>query len=77
MAGIRVDAVGEDATSAGWTGAAGEPRFVALCPARRARQAALAGAQLALSEVRSFSENMTAGIGYLAVVAVIAGQAGR
>lgn len=33
----------------------------------------LAGAQLALSEVRSFSENMTAGMGYLAVVAVIAG----
>ncbi|MGW8654553.1 ABC transporter permease, partial [Nocardia salmonicida] len=34
----------------------------------------LGGAQLALSEVHSFSDNMTGGIGYLAVVAVIAGR---
>lgn len=73
MTGMRIDAVGEDAVSAGWTG----------LPVNRIRVAGvlvasgaggLAGAQLALSEVRAFSENMTAGMGYLAVVAVIAGR---
>ena len=73
MAGIRVDAVGEDATSAGWTGlAVNRTRVLGVLIASGA--GGLAGAQLALSEVRSFSENMTAGMGYLAVVAVIAGR---
>jgi simple sugar transport system permease protein len=73
MAGIRVDAVGEDATSAGWTGlAVNRIRVLGVLIASGA--GGLAGAQLALSEVRSFSENMTAGMGYLAVVAVIAGR---
>jgi general nucleoside transport system permease protein len=73
MAGIRVDAVGEDATSAGWTGlAVNRTRVIGVLIASGA--GGLAGAQLALSEVRSFSENMTAGMGYLAVVAVIAGR---
>lgn len=73
MAGIRVDAVGEDATSAGWTGlAVNRTRVVGVLIASAA--GGLAGAQLALSEVRAFSENMTAGMGYLAVVAVIAGR---
>ncbi|MET0702346.1 MAG: ABC transporter permease [Mycobacterium sp.] len=73
MAGIRVDAVGEDATSAGWTGlAVNRTRVIGVLIASSA--GGLAGAQLALSEVRSFSENMTAGMGYLAVVAVIAGR---
>lgn len=73
MAGIRVDAVGEDATSAGWTGlAVNKTRVIGVLIASGA--GGLAGAQLALSEVRSFSENMTAGMGYLAVVAVIAGR---
>ena len=73
MAGIRVDAVGEDATSAGWTGlAVNHTRVIGVLIASGA--GGLAGAQLALSEVRSFSENMTAGMGYLAVVAVIAGR---
>lgn len=73
MAGIRVDAVGEDATSAGWTGLpVNRTRVVGVLIASGA--GGLAGAQLALSEVRSFSENMTAGMGYLAVVAVIAGR---
>lgn len=73
MAGIRIDAVGEDATSAGWTGlAVNRIRVLAVLVAAAA--GGLAGAQLALSEVRSFSENMTAGMGYLAVVAVIAGR---
>lgn len=73
MTGIRIDAVGEDATSAGWTGlAVNRTRTIAVLIASGA--GGLAGAQLALSEVRSFSENMTAGMGYLAVVAVIAGR---
>lgn len=73
MAGIRVDAVGEDATSAGWTGLnVNRTRVIGVLIASAA--GGLAGAQLALSEVRSFSENMTAGMGYLAVVAVIAGR---
>ncbi|MET0899857.1 MAG: ABC transporter permease [Mycobacterium sp.] len=73
MTGIRVDAVGEDATSAGWTGlAVNRTRVIGVLVASGA--GGLAGAQLALSEVRSFSENMTAGMGYLAVVAVIAGR---
>jgi simple sugar transport system permease protein len=73
MAGIRVDAVGEDATSAGWTGLnVNRTRVIGVFIASGA--GGLAGAQLALSEVRSFSENMTAGMGYLAVVAVIAGR---
>lgn len=73
MVGIRIDAVGEDATSAGWTGlAVNRTRVLGVLIASGA--GGLAGAQLALSEVRSFSENMTAGMGYLAVVAVIAGR---
>lgn len=73
MAGLRVDAVGEDATSAGWTGLPVDRiRLAGVLVAAAA--GGLAGAQLALSEVRSFSENMTAGMGYLAVVAVIAGR---
>ncbi|MGW0020056.1 ABC transporter permease [Rhodococcus sp. NPDC003382] len=73
MPGIRIDAVGEDATSAGWTGlAVNRIRVAGVLIASAA--GGLAGAHLALSEVRSFSENMTAGMGYLAVVAVIAGR---
>ncbi|PVY33952.1 ABC transporter permease [Williamsia muralis] len=73
MAGIRVDAVGEDATSAGWTGLSVN-KIRAACVLLAAATGGLAGSQLALSEVQSFSENMTAGLGYLAVVAVIAGR---
>ncbi|GHA08679.1 ABC transporter permease [Streptomyces tauricus] len=71
--GLAIDAVGEDATTADRCG----------LPVRAVRYAvvlltgavsALAGAQLALSEVHAFSDNITAGIGYLAVVAVIAGR---
>ncbi|MFD5625571.1 MULTISPECIES: ABC transporter permease [unclassified Streptomyces] len=71
--GLALDAVGEDATAADRCG----------LPVRTIRYAAvlatgavsgLAGAQLALSEVHSFSDNITGGIGYLAVVAVIAGR---
>ncbi|MEB8337860.1 ABC transporter permease [Streptomyces endophyticus] len=71
--GLAVDAVGEDAATADRCG----------LPVRTVRYAtvlltgvtsALAGAQLALAEVHAFSDNITGGIGYLAVVAVIAGR---
>ncbi|KXF52517.1 ABC transporter permease [Rhodococcus sp. SC4] len=72
-AGLVVDAVGEDAKSADWSGLPVR-KIRYLCVLVAGLTAGLAGAQLALSEVRSFSDNMTAGIGYLAVVAVIAGR---
>ncbi|WP_419999108.1 ABC transporter permease [Streptomyces boninensis] len=71
--GLAIDAVGEDAVTADRCG----------LPVRLIRYAtvlltgataALAGAHLALSEVHAFSDNITGGIGYLAVVAVIAGR---
>ncbi|MFI6873955.1 ABC transporter permease [Streptomyces sp. NPDC050400] len=71
--GLAVDAVGEDAVTADRCG----------LPVRTIRYAtvlltgatsALAGAQLALADVHAFSDNITGGIGYLAVVAVIAGR---
>ncbi|WP_425825100.1 ABC transporter permease [Streptomyces fractus] len=71
--GLAVDAVGEDAATADRCG----------LPVRTIRYATvlltgvtsgLAGAQLALAEVHAFSDNITGGMGYLAVVAVIAGR---
>jgi ABC-type uncharacterized transport system permease subunit len=71
--GLAVDAVGEDAVTADRCG----------LPVRAIRYAAvlltgatagLAGADLALAEVHAFSDNITGGVGYLAVVAVIAGR---
>ncbi|MGY0489590.1 ABC transporter permease [Streptomyces sp. WG-D5] len=71
--GLAVDAVGEDAATADRCG----------LPVRTIRYATvlltgvtsgLAGAHLALAEVHAFSDNITGGIGYLAVVAVIAGR---
>ncbi|WP_338693165.1 ABC transporter permease [Streptomyces sp. Q6] len=71
--GLALDAVGEDAVTADRCG----------LPVRSVRYAAvlltgatsaLAGAHLALSEVHAFSDNITGGMGYLAVVAVIAGR---
>lgn len=71
--GLRIDATGEDAVSADWTGLPVR-RLRTACILLTSVLAGLAGAQLALSEVRAFSDNLTAGIGYLAVVAVIAGR---
>ena len=71
--GLTIDATGEDAKSADWTGLpVNLIRFLAVL--LTAAMSGLAGAQLALSEVGSFTDNMTAGMGYLAVVAVIAGR---
>jgi simple sugar transport system permease protein len=71
--GLTIDATGEDAKSADFTGLpVSSIRFFAVL--LTAAMSGLAGAQLALSEVGSFTDNMTAGMGYLAVVAVIAGR---
>lgn len=71
--GLTIDAIGEDAKSADWTGLpVNTLRFLAVL--LTAAMSGLAGAQLSLSEVGSFADNMTAGMGYLAVVAVIAGR---
>ncbi|GAA4055363.1 ABC transporter permease [Nonomuraea soli] len=71
--GLAVDAAGADAVAADRTGlpvAAIRYGVVLLT----GLTSALAGAQLALAEVHAFTDNLTAGVGYLAVVAVIAGR---
>jgi len=71
--GLAVDAVGEDAASADRSGIPVlQVRFAAVLVV--GLLSGLAGTQLALSEVHTFTDNMTAGTGYLAVVAVIAGS---
>ncbi|NGO74790.1 ABC transporter permease [Streptomyces sp. YC504] len=72
-AGLAIDAVGEDALSADRSGL--PVAFIRYGTVLLTGvTAALAGAHLALSEVHAFSDNITGGIGYLAVVAVIAGR---
>jgi len=71
--GLAVDAVGEDAASADRSGI-GVPRVRFAAVLVVGLLSGLAGTQLALSEVHTFTDNMTAGVGYLAVVAVIAGS---
>ncbi|MFD3701896.1 ABC transporter permease [Nocardia sp. NPDC058658] len=71
--GLVIDAIGEDAVAADRTGLPVKAVRYG-CVLLAAFAAGLGGAQLALSEVHSFSDNMTGGIGYLAVVAVIAGR---
>lgn len=71
--GLAVDAVGENATTADRCGLSVRAIRYGVVLLTGAT-AALAGAHLALSEVHAFSDNITAGIGYLAVVAVIAGR---
>ncbi|MFY7068662.1 ABC transporter permease [Nocardiopsis changdeensis] len=71
--GLAVDATGEDAVKADRAG----------LPVARIRHLAvllvggaggLAGAYIALAQVKTFTDHMTAGVGYLAVVAVIAAR---
>ncbi|MCF2527234.1 ABC transporter permease [Yinghuangia soli] len=71
--GLAVDAAGEDAETADRSGLPVRGIRYA-CVLLAGLTAGLGGAQLALSEVHAFTDNMTAGIGYLAVVAVIAGR---
>jgi ABC-type uncharacterized transport system permease subunit len=70
--GLVIDAVGEEPAVADHAGVRVDVvRWGGVLVA--GGMAGLAGAQLALSELHGFSENMTAGMGYVAVVAVIAG----
>lgn len=71
--GLAIDAAGEDAVRADWAGI-GVNRLRFLAVLATGTLSGAAGAQLALAEVHTFTDNMTAGIGYLAVVAVIAGR---
>ncbi|WP_436528024.1 ABC transporter permease [Actinoplanes sp. HUAS TT8] len=71
--GLAVDATGEDAVIADRFGL--PVRLIRYCAVLlTGATAGLAGADLALAEVHTFSDNITGGIGYLAVVAVIAGR---
>ena len=70
--GLMLDAVGEDGSVADKAGIrVAVVRFAAVLTT--GAMAGVAGAELALAELHGFTENMTSGIGYLAVAAVIAG----
>ncbi|WP_454851440.1 ABC transporter permease [Promicromonospora soli] len=71
--GLVIDAVGEDPVVADHAGVrVGLVRWCVIL--LTGGSAGLAGALLALSELRGFTEGMTAGMGYVAIVAVIAGS---
>lgn len=71
--GLAVSAIGEDAATADRSGLpVTAVRYGAVL--LTGLTSALAGAQLALSDVHAFTDNLTSGAGYLAVVAVIAGR---
>ncbi|WP_067548211.1 ABC transporter permease [Nocardia crassostreae] len=71
--GLAISAIGEDAVTADRSGLAVNAfRYSAVL--LTGLTAGLAGAHLALADVHAFTDNLTAGAGYLAVVAVIAGK---
>lgn len=71
--GLRLRAVGENPESARMAGIApGPPRFAAVTLS--GVLAALAGANLSMSDAHTFSSNMSAGKGYIALAAVIFGK---
>ncbi|MET8650553.1 MULTISPECIES: ABC transporter permease [Nocardia] len=71
--GLAISAIGADPTTADRSGLpVAAIRFGAVLLA--GATASLAGAHLALADVHAFTDNLTAGAGYLAVVAVIAGR---
>jgi simple sugar transport system permease protein len=71
--GLRVRAVGEDPESARMAGIApGPARYAAVTLS--GVLGALAGAYLSLSDAHTFSSNMSAGKGYIALAAVIFGK---
>ncbi|MEV0248551.1 ABC transporter permease [Nocardia sp. NPDC050712] len=71
--GLAVSAIGADPVTADRSGLpVGLIRFGVVLLA--GLTSGLAGAHLALADVHAFTDNLTAGAGYLAVVAVIAGR---
>jgi simple sugar transport system permease protein len=71
--GLRLRAVGENPESARMAGIApGPPRFAAVTLS--GVLAAMAGAYLSMAEAHTFSSNMSAGKGYIALAAVIFGK---
>ncbi|MCD0450016.1 ABC transporter permease [Actinocorallia sp. API 0066] len=71
--GLAVTAIGADAETADRSGLpVNAVRFGAVLLV--GVTSALAGAHLALADVHAFTDNLTAGAGYLAVAAVIAGR---
>ncbi|ROO84545.1 nucleoside ABC transporter membrane protein [Actinocorallia herbida] len=71
--GLAVTAIGADAETADRSGLpVNAVRFGAVLLA--GLTSALAGAHLVLADVHAFTDNVTAGAGYLAVAAVIAGR---
>jgi len=72
--GLRIRAAGENPTAAETLGVSPQ-RIQYITILLSGVLCGLAGAQLAIGEVRDFTENMTAGRGFIALVAVIFGQA--
>lgn len=71
--GLRLRAVGENPESARMAGVApGPPRFAAVTLS--GVLGALAGAYLSMADAHTFSSNMSAGKGYIALAAVIFGK---
>jgi simple sugar transport system permease protein len=71
--GLALMAIGEDAVSADRAGlGVRATRFGVVV--LTGFMSGLAGAQLVLADIHAFTDNITAGAGYLAVVAVIAGR---
>ncbi len=72
--GLRIRAVGENRIAAETLGVRpGRIQYIAILMS--GIFCGLAGAQLSIGQLRNFTENMTAGRGFIALVAVIFGQA--
>lgn len=70
--GVSCKAVGDDPRAADWAGiAVGRVRVIAILVA--GAMAGVAGALISVGDIRTFTEGMTNGAGYLAIAAIIFG----